>query len=293
MQEILSFIEEFTKTIWADAVVWFIGLGVILKFVRNLSKNADEELNPEKRKLLGKKLLNLDKQDIESWIPDFLYIFDDFFGHKHLSLKCFLKSTMISIFSFFFLYLAIGDVDLDDWVFSITFVLTIALLLNVPIDYLSLLQTRLLLAAQKPPYLIIIIDFLITSVISVLWASLIIYILFNLLSLTSSGELGFGYIETLQFILESVSGVSSDFIAVTTEMRVSLITTFITSVWLWLYGISQLITRSSTRLLNIRDWLNVEEAPMRSLGIIVNGFILFLGIIWFVFNVILGGLESV
>jgi len=65
--------ELFLSSAWSDAVFWFGGLVAITAFIRKVSKDAEDDLDPEKRQVLGLQLLKIEYRNTISWIPN-LYV---------------------------------------------------------------------------------------------------------------------------------------------------------------------------------------------------------------------------
>ncbi len=59
------------------------------------------------------------------------------------------------------------------------------------------------------------------------------------------------------------------------ELGMFLWTTYLTSVWLWLYALSGLLVRAIRGATFLRDHLNVEEKPLSSMGFVAGGLMAF------------------
>lgn len=101
---------EFLSSVWGAAVIWFGGLWAIVLFIHKVTKNADDDLDPVKRKALSDDLEDAIAENPGDWVSDFTNVFDRFFGKKHLRLRCFYRSALISIFCFIILSLNQGMV---------------------------------------------------------------------------------------------------------------------------------------------------------------------------------------
>lgn len=247
---------------------------------------ADKTISDETRKRLGRALGGADLRELFESIPrQFAILFDKIFGEKHFSRRCFYLSAVASLVAsavVLGLFLATGfggwsttlavpwDPTLQardealtiyrTWPegrgFSITSVvsfLAAAVYFNVIPDYLSLLETRWLIRwMEKGTGLAkgIAVDLAATSAISM--ASV-------LLVLAATG-----FPDGPTNPLDVVTGRS--------EFSVFFYTAFFTSVWLWLYAASVLVSRMLVKLnagvgflLNVAD---VQKNPLRALGFV-------------------------
>ena len=140
---------------------------------------------------------------------------------------------------------------------SLGSVLVLALAVNVIADYVSLLETRLLLGRMPRSTLgqalVLILDLALSA--AIIWLAIFAY----LRSPLNSGE-----IESFAEIL----GLFSIF-------SVLFYSTFLTSVWTWAYILSTWVMRAFTRL-RLAALLDVERQPIRILGLVLSG-VVFLG----------------
>lgn len=270
---------------WASAIAWYGWVWAAMLFIRQVSKTVDDELNPTKRQHIAQLLTRSQlKSGADQWLPDFKLVFDRFFGANPYSFGCFFRSALISMTSFFALYWLLGGnrdfvdhlttVDLstiDYWALTIGVaqLVILAFAANAVVDYLSLIQTRMLLDADFSLSLKILLDALLTFSLSFLWMSF----------LFSSGPDNHGYLDSMGETWRSLSCARGDELNCDTEIlpwaaKAVLLTSFTTSVWLWLHGLAQLAIRLSNQSLRFFSWLNVEEKPIRSIGVAVN-FLLF------------------
>lgn len=114
------------------------------------------------------------------WPDKFGKIFDAIFGNRHLSRKCFIRNVIASILSFLIisvLYISIHSDQMhllwrifqDDAIYVATFFL--AIILNTIPDYVSLLETRIILNRMqkyKSHFLqicLLFLDFVLTGII--------------------------------------------------------------------------------------------------------------------------------
>ena len=157
--------------------------------------------------------------DETSWSKSFIGLFDAVFGHRHLSLKCFLRSALASLIAVVVIWLVMGSTDsiglrlqaeLD-----LGTLLVLGLVINVAADYVSLLETRFLLGHMPRHALaqvgMLVLDLLISA--AIIWLAIFAFL---------NSPLHAGDIESFAEIL----GVFSVF-------SVFFYSTFLTSLWTW------------------------------------------------------------
>ncbi len=279
---------EFLNSTWGHAAVWFGALWAFYLFINKVSKDAEEVLHPQKRKALSDELLRIKDRDASSWVPDFTLVFDRFFGEKHLSWRCFYRSSLISVLVFTVLNCIISSsllyVSLVDssgtsrsgdaiWIAGVLATLfMIGVVINAPIDYISLLETRILLLMPIPIFIKIAIDIILTFLLSFLWL-----VTLSFLGQTAAGSQPkyFEVISVLWVSLTSTTHESGYFVLIIVA------TSFTTSVWLWLHGLSRVLIRGLSHLQKFMGWLNVKETPLRAIGTTINLIVLTFGVLLF------------
>lgn len=229
-------------------------------------------------------------------------LFDDWFTASHFSKKCFRRSAIISIIS---ALLGIGGLlaiveimDIDDlflqqslgyeqlnFEYILLRVLVIGLVLlscNVVIDYISFFETRVVLRigstsrAQRYwvltlPFLVII-DFMISFLITVLGVDGALYLLL-LLQSTWPGIFS-GLIVTGLEGLEIPSTLSRDPVVMAFLMAL-MITTFASTIWSSVFGLGILGASTVSRLVRpgwrwvVSNILDPVHYPLAALGVLV------------------------
>lgn len=208
------------------------------------------------------------------WSAFFLEIFRNFFGEKHLSLKCFWRSALLSVF----IAAAITapkllPVSSGDFTGDVVETLLSWLVASCITDYLSLWKTRALLtrfdAVRKRTTVagLIAIDFVGTTIIYLLSWELASHLLYLVMLGRWIPEL----IVTKSFLprfMEVFFGGhfwESDLLF----YRVALLT----SAWLWMYVIVSQILRILTYVPSFVAGLSkvadLDEHPVRTIGVIV------------------------
>ena len=134
----------------------------IIAGVAALFTIADQSASNLTKDAVRDWLRNVDPEKSVSGLPDtFIRVFDNFFGEKHLSWKCFVRS-FISSFScciiltliWLIMYDFNGQLEglqFDTGLVLIVFAFILFLLINSLPDYLSLLETRYLLYHISAP----------------------------------------------------------------------------------------------------------------------------------------------
>ncbi len=193
----------------------------------------------------------------------FTALFDAVFGARHFSWRCFARSAFASLVAVAFIWLLMGQAGAIGLriraELSLGALLAIALAVNVVADYVSLLETRLLLGRLHrwhgwPLQLAVLaLDLVISALI--IWLAIAAYL---------ASPLHRGEVESFAEIL----GVFSIF-------SVFFYSTFLTSVWTWAYILSTWLMRLIRRL-ELDVWLDVERQPIRVLAGVL-GLVTFTG----------------
>ena len=282
---------KFTAASYASAWLTTI-LGVYFVFER-----ADTSLSAEAKLCVARWLRDLDPIGrIRSWPASFAALFDTVFGTSHFSLRCFLRSmaaSFVATLALLFLWAAMRPEDsLDFWsqrgLAGISIFVTITLILNVAADYISLLETRLVLGRMTnsdptdgyslhlaaDTLLTLLIWFLFFTGLPLILAAVLLPV-FGDASLflrseiwgTASPGFLFGTGVTIQDILALRSGPSA------MPVGIWFYSTFLTSAWIWLYAMSGTLVRATSRigggLDSAKRTLNIAEEPVRVVGFAV------------------------
>ncbi len=186
-----------------------------------------------------------------AWSYHFCNLFDMLFGDEHVSWKCFIRSSIASLLAALLLFwLFSEDIsnralgDLDFWR-----VVLFGAAINIIPDYLSLYETRWLLQQLKYVrsfigYLVVLfLDIVFTGFI--IWQSIALFQYFR-------GEQVLSVIEMM---------------AVFSIFSVFFYSTFLTSVWSWIYCLSIWIVRIFTHS-RLNRILNVEKEPLEQIALV-------------------------
>ncbi len=210
---------------------------------------AVSHLHPDKKALLS---LWLQGDYNSTWTTQFCAMFDQVFTKDHLGFRCMLRSALASVLAVCALWwLFDGVLEMIDVRTETELSLAKALLLGIAIniipDYLSLFQTRWLLnqfrRISNPilQLLLLLLDAVVTGTIIYVWIAL-----YN--GITAQPAVS---------VIEMT--------VVFSGYAVFFYSTFLTSVWAWIYCASYWVARVSS---GMRRWLDMQNQPGRSLGVI-------------------------
>jgi hypothetical protein len=275
---------EFYLMAWAGTTggLWF------------LFEKAERSLSEESRDKVAALIRSVDLHAAVESIPaQFGDLFDQVFGDRHASWRCFGRSTGASLVAVLIVGATLNAVGETPPILSITLDraldgsllpglgLLALLSVNAVGDYLSLLETRLairIVGKRGAVLRTLGVDLLLTAMISVVFVSLGTPIQSELLweSLLPR-EANPEFLGSFQLIIPSFTDGYGRFRVGAPEML--FLSAFFTSVWLWLYTASVLLSRVLLRmnsgvgfLLRVTD---VERQPFRSMGfvsvVIVSG----------------------
>ena len=201
-----------------------------------------------------------------TWAEQFCRFFDTAFGEKHLSRKCFTRSSLASILSVLLLYLlftrvlgVLGIRKLGSMEFLEVFL--VGVVINILPDYLSLLETRWLLGRFAKTHsflgqlLLLLIDFIFTALIILLAISAYSWI-FNDGKIPSLIEL----------------------VGLFSVYAIFFYSTFLTSVWAWIYCLSTWFMRLFTRL-GLKNVLDIKDHPVKQIALVGSLFVFLSGFV--------------
>ena len=243
--------------------------------------------------LLGVKV----GQKVEPWPETFAKIFDRVLGKKHLSLKCFLRSCLASIAALaicWTIHLSLwprsGVVwlyrspDLADLPFTIETGAILALFFNALPDYVSLLETRLILALLRGKVRwflpALTLDAFVTAGIG--WIATIYCVNILLAPVPADADAG----SALDFILSGANVAKSLSIHSLRGIRpgtllgtgwICFYPAFFTSIWLWLYAGSGFLLKGARRFDRSLGWFShrfdIEKHPLSSIGLVAGALV--------------------
>ena len=261
---------------------------------------ADADLPAHHKAIVSRWLAPTARGAVVNTPRAFLTLFEAVFGERHFTRKCFLRSVVASIvFQFIFIAAIAFFAEDPARIFrnlnptTLAGILFLIFVVNVLGDYISLWETRLLLrwaASGANIYFIVILDAALTlAVFLVLFALSIVpaMMIADQVSFIDAVNEGLPLIQ-FEFFAElawrTVSG--SHAIIGQVVLVSSFLTTFITSIWLWLAllltPVARVLTWSEKRGPTFFGRLaNIRAAPVAALGAATALLILAFGVlIW-------------
>lgn len=281
----------------------FAGWVAILGGIWFLFDKSESVASRDTKRTISRWLKNLDSQEIASrWPQHFVDMFDSVFGHRHLTLKCFFRSSIASIVSVVIIGLLwAGLYPLEfkhvvtnsraPWV-SLVYIVALILLVNVLPDYLSLLETRLVLAlianrgSRIAVWVGLLVDVIATGALAIgsvyfaniLLGPLVLTIFFWTTSVDPLLMLQNAYSQLWQslvrgyrpplpgiFAIFSLS-IGSKPCVVCVPWGVWAFASFFTSAWLWTYALAGALVKRLYWVGVAINALDIHEKPITSLG---------------------------
>lgn len=232
---------------------WFTTIGGVW----TLFERAESVSSERAKAAITAWLKNLPTKDLRANWPDmFSNIFDRVFGERHLSLKCFLRSSVASLVTVA-IFTLLNSTRALPW----TVIASVAFISLFP-NYLSLLETRFVLRwmSRKPS----VARNLLGVAIDVI-ATIVIALALGLLSV----EFWVAIIERTGLVY---TGIAIAMVWSNLLVASVVFTSAWASVWLWLYAFSGFGLRALQRLRFPGDWLksvlDIDNKPIRSLGVV-------------------------
>jgi len=245
---------------------------------------ADEAFSEEFKKVVSNRLKRMDfERATAGWPGAFTRLFDRLFGKRHLSWHCFLRSCIASSISVLLLTLITLTFNQELFVMVMEFKELFiffplgAFVFNFLPDYVSLIETRYVLkwmsthSSNWTLGALLLFD---------VFATFLIFWAFGLVgsSIFISASEGGLYILNVSEFLELVHFAIWPGGDVDGSMyAVFFYSTFITSIWAWLYASSEAAVRLAMRFRNgvrILQWaLPIETKPFRSIGEVAALFV--------------------
>lgn len=205
-----------------------------------------------------------------TWSEQFCNMFDAVFGSQHLSWRCFLRSSVASVLSVILLYTMLAKIlnvmngralpeqgigDLNLWK-----VVLIGAAINIFPDYLSLLETRWLIKHFEKVHSI-------TGQLAVLFVDAIF-----------TGSIIWLGINVFQFLRGADVLSAVEMLALFSVFSLFFYSTFLTSVWVWLYCLSTSLMRLFSRT-PLRNILPLGTKPVEQIALMGASMILVVGLI--------------
>ena len=202
-------------------------------------------------------------------------IFNKIYGKKHLSLRCFLVSCCVSIFSVLMLmgiciFCGVIDISVD-----LTVIVLLMLVINTCIDYVSLIETRLILryaSRVKQLFLpvLLLLDVFLTAAIYLLSLVILSYVLRLILIFKGPNFISFPDDFVLTLLRETVPDLLTFDFNRDPFGCIAFYSTFSTSIIFYLYCLStvffKLVKLSKTRVMAILEKLEDSDRLFKALG---------------------------
>ncbi len=303
---------------FADAVQRFVdsppGLltagGVLAGITWKFFEKVESILSDQTKLEIAGWLRGVDvEKKVEPWPETFAKVFDRVFGTRHLSWRCFWRSSVASVLSvvlvclFLFAHNPIYfKVIWGNFLAYPVVWLTCMVVANVIPDYLSLLETRWVLSRMR-----------ITSISAQLvrfarWATLLLlldiavtYLIADLASRSASHLTGWLYGIVRKRWVDSIlqaddRAISPGFVGlvvITASFRLQIIIDFLenyggriwlwvypaffTSIWLWLYVSAGFLVKTARRFQICFDFFNrkvdIEKKPLSAIGLVAGALV--------------------
>ena len=245
---------------------------------------ADDAFSKEFKEDVSLCLQCLDvKSSLQHWPGHFVALFDWWFGAKHLTWRCFWRSSVASLLSvalLTFIWRMLRPSEWDRVIGDIGFWLLIAftalgaVIYNLLADYISLIETRYIIGRMSTgKSCTALLFFMVLDVVLTVAIFLFCFLLFGTLFVMFQSLSSIGIYDAIKRLFVDAPETLT-FSGDNQNLAIYFYSTFFTSVWIWLYAISQVLIRSCTRI----DWvvrilqyiLPLEDRPFRSIGIICS-----------------------
>jgi hypothetical protein len=262
--------------------------GIVWKFFERVESVLKDDTKLEIAVwLLGVKV----GQRLEPWPETFIKLFDRVFGKKHLSWRCFWRSSYASIVAVLLSQVVVATLlKQSKGTESLRFFLEItavAGLVNIVPDYLSLLETRLsigLLGRSMSPRRIgfaLFSNVVVTSLLALVATFMVEVVLLSRPHHSLEPRLWLPMVRfEVQRVIPTVSGLvlrERLYMGGSQVRFISLYPAFFTSIWLWLYAGSGFLLKAARRFDVGFDWFNrkfdIEKKPLQSIGLVAGALV--------------------
>ena len=255
-----------------------------------LCDKAEEAVSPTVRRSASAWLRNVDpKSHVARWPSLFAAAFDKLFGERHWTWRCFRRSAVASLLSvgvLSWLYWSVNGYlgwDLVDGRpaslgESLPYIAMWGAWNLLP-DYLSLLQTRWVLRRleARGSAALVVVDLVITAFIAIaghllfMFGQTIFALAVSLSDPSSFHDVVSSFSGDFEWWLDHIRDlVTLDSTSTPLTLGIFVYSTFLTSVWLWLYLAAGAAVRVAggfnVGLRWLRGFTDLDEQPFRSLG---------------------------
>ncbi|MCZ6643403.1 MAG: hypothetical protein O7F71_17665 [Gammaproteobacteria bacterium] len=285
---------------WTDDLWAVIGGGIgVFASVNVLFFKSDDFFSKQFKEDVSLRLLCLESPNsTNSWSQIFIRLFDRIFKkpsnpngrqvsewRQFVSWWTFSRSAVASLFAVLTVFLVgvtVGPISWEAAVGEPFLVILLGLCFNVIPDYLSILETRFILRFFRESRSALTIAGLLAvdAVVTVAIFSVVGVLLFWLAAITygmdfpSLPRLFLDLVQEYKTTMWIPDPHGSGNVSDLNLLGVFFYSTFFTSVWLWLFGLSHLLVTLASRtgplLRAVKYILPIDEKPFRSLGIIAG-----------------------
>jgi len=264
-----------------ETISAWLGFSLVLIAIFNY---IDQAATKKTKVGVAKWLKSMAKRSVSQTIVEspqwFIFAFDSVFGEKHLTWRCFRRSSIasiiavfgMSIFEYFLNPIAWQQYFKSESVITGTLIvfvaiLILALILNLVPDYVSLLETRWILnktknAGIRKLLVLLILDVILTGGIFISGAIIFVLIINILQGLPI-------YLLTFRNLLDMINWLQF-------PVSIFFYAAYFTSIWFYFFTAASIITKmvySLGRFGNlIVDNLKVDNKPFLSMGVILVVF---------------------
>lgn len=274
-----------------EEILGFTGIGfAVFVAVLALFWRADDALSAEVKEDISLRLLCFEPKSISGHsLSAISNTLDAAFGKRYFSIRSFFVSAIASmVFStLILLFVSVQNnytnLYLDKWKIEVTvFLISFIFINNIIIDYISVNQTRFFIrrsisSDRKSRFLVF--DFIATGLTIIT----IFVVVWNSINLFFAGEIDID--KSLNFFTslldDSPSAANKDFFFLNVDNGdifplVLILTTYLTSIWIWLYFVGFYgvrIANKSDKIVRVLQYvLPISSKPMRSIGLAIAPF---------------------
>jgi hypothetical protein len=242
---------------------------------------ADDAIAVQTKKEISQYLSKVKEVSLpKGWTKSFAAVFDAIYTPKHFSFRCFFRSCISSLIAIAIIYAIYVSINRGtDFYSAFNFsnaraidylILILApILLNFIPDYVSLLETRFVLkklSSGGSTLFYVFLDILLTWLIATSAYFIGSFVLFAV----DSGFKDIEYELAIAAYFRDVIWLQTYLVPF--PFGVLFYSTFITSIWLWLFILGVYIVRKLYAALKHASkyirYLNIEEYPLKSIGFV-------------------------
>ncbi len=255
---------------------WLTAAAALWKLFGYLAEVSSENLNRQVTNWIKGINWNTNRPDSKTVV---YALFLSFFGEKHFTVKCFLKSALYTLTIYLILFLIISVHEKEKYGFFLdVYVFYIILIVMIIQDYLSLFVTRTLLkkivkSKINNIFTVFVLSFLITLLISSIITIPVIFMMFSF-SESKTSVMKFIWKSYVQLISPALN---SDDLLWQTKWGAFLNTIYLGTFWIMLIqgaGVFTKITSLLFKYFNIfRSFIDIQKKPIKSLGVILILFL--------------------